>query len=328
MLDAGTRSRLHTPLCDLLKIDLPIIQAPIGSATCPALAAAVSNAGGLGTLAISWTEPDAIEEQLNETRRLTARPFGVNLVLAQPVGRRFEICLAHRVPVVLFSWGEAAPFVRQAKDSGLLVGQTVGDPAEAKHAASMGVDFVVAQGWEAGGHVVGRIASMPLIPSVVDAINPIPVVAAGGIGDGRGIAAALVLGASGAALGTRFLATEEAVVHPIYKERIIHANATDTEYGCIFDRGWPEAPHRVLRNETTAMARSPGQRAGEDDPIAFLRDGSPVYRYSDVIPLPDMAGDVEALALYAGQSVGLISNIKPAGEVVHELASAAAKALR
>src|SRR5262249_7705348 len=164
------------------------------------------------------------------------------------------------------------------------------------------------------GHVWGEVASLPLIPCVVDAVSPVPVVAAGGIADGRGLAAALMLGASGVWLGTRFLLAEEAAVHPIYQHYLSAAAETDARYTRLFDGGWPEAPHRALRNSTMAQweaAGSPpsGQRPGEGEIVAHFVDGRPAKRYSDMLALPGMTGDIEALALYAGQSAGLVTRI-------------------
>lgn len=208
---------LATPLCPLLGIDLPIIQAPIGSATAPALAAAVSNAGGLGMLAVTWQDIDALRHTLRATRRLTDRPFGVNLVLHWPPVERLAVCLAEGVAMVSFFWGDPAPYVARVHDAGALVAHTVASAVEARQAVAAGVDVVVAQGWEAGGHVWGSVAALPLIPRVVDAVAPAPVVAAGGIADGSGLAAALALGAAGAWMGTRFLLSEEAAAHAVYK---------------------------------------------------------------------------------------------------------------
>ncbi len=165
---------MRTDLCDLLGIELPIIQAPMGSASCPALAAAVSNAGGLGTLALSWTKPDDVRRVIRETRRLTQRPFGINLVLDWPQEERLAICLEEHVPVISFFFGDALPLVEQIHSAGALVCVTVGSGEDARAAAAGGVDFVVAQGWEAGGHVAGQVATLPLVRAVVRAVAPTP----------------------------------------------------------------------------------------------------------------------------------------------------------
>jgi nitronate monooxygenase len=270
---------------------------------------------------------------VRETKKLTERPFGVNIVLQRPVEDRLTICLEEGACLISFSWGNPAPWIKAVHAAGSLVMHTVGSAAEAKVAVDAGVDIVLAQGWEAGGHVWGQVATLPLVPPVVDAVRPLPVVAAGGIADGRGIAAVLALGASGAALGTRFLATDEAAIHPTYKEELLKASEADTIYSCLFDRGWPDAPHRAIRNSTVhlwekAGCPGSGNRPREGEKVAAFPDGSPVLRYSDVIPTPGMSGDLKALALYAGQGVGLVSRIKPASQVVRELAEQAVSTLR
>ena len=242
---------MQTALCKRLGIELPIIQAPMGGAVGPPLAAAVSNAGGLGMLVPWRADVDTVRRQIREMRALTARPFGVNLVLEFPQEERLAVCLDERVPVISFFWRDPSSLVPLAKAGGAIVMHTVGSAADAKQAISCGVDIVIAQGWEAGGHVRGTVATMPLIPAVVDAVSPAPVVAAGGIADGRGLAAALALGASGAWIGTRFLASHEAAIHPRYRELLLQANENDTVYlENFFDIRWPNASHRTLRNKT------------------------------------------------------------------------------
>jgi nitronate monooxygenase len=205
---------MQTRFCERVGVELPIIQAPMGGAVGPALAAAVSNAGGLGMLALWSADLDDVRRRIRETRALTSRPFGVNLNLEFPQQERLEVCLGERVPVISFFWRDPSALVQRAKAAGAIVLHTVGSARDARSAVDAGVDIVVAQGWEAGGHVRGTVATLPLIPAVVDAVSPTPVIAAGGIADGRGLAAVLALGAAGAWIGTRFLASEEAVIHP------------------------------------------------------------------------------------------------------------------
>jgi nitronate monooxygenase len=323
---------LQTPLCRLLAIELPIVQAPIGSATCPELAAAVCEAGGLGMLALSWKAEDEIRQMIRETKILTKRPFGVNLVLEWDQHERLRLCLEEGVEVFSFFWGEPAPYIQKAHTAGALAIHTVGTATEARRAAACGADAIVAQGWEAGGHIRGNVAMLPLVPQVVDAVKPIPVIAAGGIADGRGIAAALMLGAAGVWIGTRFVASDEAAVHPLYKAKITEATEDETLYSSLFDVGWENAPHRTLRNSTSEnweAAGSPpkGERPGEGETIAIFPDGRAAIRYSDVIPVAGMTGNLEALALYAGQSAGRISSVQPAGEIVRQLADETAEAI-
>ena len=196
---------LATPLCGLLGIRAPVVQAPVGSAATPELAAAVSGAGGLGMLAITWMEPSMVTGHLKRVGDLTEAPVEVNASLAFPVRAQVEAALDAGVRVVSTFWGDPAALHDLIEVAGARHVHTVRSPAEAMHAVDSGVDVIVAQGWEAGGHVWGEVASLPLIPAVVDAVDPVPVIAAGGISDGRGLAAALMLGAQAAWMGTRFL---------------------------------------------------------------------------------------------------------------------------
>jgi NAD(P)H-dependent flavin oxidoreductase YrpB (nitropropane dioxygenase family) len=325
---------VRTSLCERLGIELPIIQAPMGGAVSPQLAAAVSNAGGLGMLVLWRADADTMRRQISELRALTSRPFGVNLVLDFPQEDRLAICVEERVPVISFFWRDPASLMPRAKSGGAIVMHTVGSAADAKRAVDCGVDIVVAQGWEAGGHVRGMVATMPLIPVVVDAVSPVPVVAAGGIADGRGVAAALALGAAGAWIGTRFLGSQEATIHARYRERLFQAKETDTVYlENLFDVRWPNAPHRALRNRTVdvweAAGRPPsGKRPGEGDVIAASRSAGPIVRYQSYTPGADAEGDIDALSLWAGQGVGLVSKLQPAGEIVREISDEADSILR
>lgn len=325
---------MKTALCSRLGIELPIIQAPMGGAVGPILAAAVSNAGGLGMLVPWRADIDTVRRQIRETRALTQRPFGVNLVLELPQEERLSACLEENVPVISFFWRDPSSLVRRAREAGAIVLHTVDSAAAAKRAVDSGVDIVVAQGWEAGGHVRGTVATMPLVPAVVDAVSPVPVVAAGGIADGRGLAAALALGASGAWIGTRFLASQEATIHPRYRERLLQASESDTVFlDNLFDIRWPDAPHRVLRNKTVdaweaAGRPPPGKRPGEGETIATSRSVGPVVRYQSYTPGPDADGDIDALSLWAGQSVGLVSKVQSAGAIVREIADEARSILQ
>jgi NAD(P)H-dependent flavin oxidoreductase YrpB (nitropropane dioxygenase family) len=204
---------------------------------------------------------------------------------------------------------------------------TVGSAEEAKRAVDAGVDVVVAQGFEAGGHVWGRVGTLALIPAVVDAVDPVPVIAAGGIGDARGVAAVIALGAQAAWVGTRFLLAEEATIHEEYRQRLIDADETSTEwFANLFDGGWPDAPHRALRNSTVAAweaaGRPPsGSRPGEGEQIGVRPNGAPLLRYASATPAAGTEGEIEALSLWAGQSVAFARRVEPAGAIVRELVS-------
>jgi NAD(P)H-dependent flavin oxidoreductase YrpB (nitropropane dioxygenase family) len=211
--------------------------------------------------------------------------------------------------------------------------QTVGSVAEARRAAGANADIILAQGWEAGGHVRGETSTMCLVPSIVDAVHTLPVVAAGGIADGRGIAAALMLGAEAVLMGTRFVSSQEALVPGFYRDAIIAATADDTVFGETFDKGWPNSNMRTLRNSTMtqwveAGRPPPGARPGEADIVAHSSDGVPIPRYHVTQPHPALIGEQEGLALYAGQSAGLVNDIRPAGAIVRELAADAMRRLR
>jgi NAD(P)H-dependent flavin oxidoreductase YrpB (nitropropane dioxygenase family) len=296
---------LRTPFCDLVGCELPIVQAPIGSAGTVELVVAVSEAGGLGVLAGSWLELDPLRDAIARIRAATDRPFAVNLVLHWDQRQRVEACLEGGVPVLSFFWGDPSPHVAACHEAGALVLHTVATAAEATRAVALGVDCVVAQGCEAGGHVWGEVSALPLVPAVVDSVAPVPVLAAGGIADGRGLVAALALGASGAWLGTRFVASAEANAHPAWQRAIVEAGERSTTLTTLFDRGWEEAPARVLRTDLVGSWEAAGCPEGE--------------RYRDDSPLRDDPSP-ELRANYAGQSAGLVRDVVPAGELVRRIA--------
>jgi len=328
----GVTSALRTGLCGRFGIEVPIVQAPIGSAVTPALAAAVSRAGGLGMLALTWVTGQEATGQIRRVREMTGRPFGVNLVLDFPIDNLLGVCLDQGVSIISTFWGDPSQVARQVHAAGALHLHSVGSADEARRAVDAGVDVIVAQGWEAGGHVRGEITTMALVPAVVDAVDPIPVIAAGGIGDGRGLAAVLTLGAQAGWLGTRFLVAEEAATHQEYRQIVLDAEPQHAVLTRCFDGGWPDAPHRAIRNSTINAWQAAGsppspQRPGEATVVATTSQGRPQLRYADTIPLPGMTGDLEAMALYAGQSVGLVHSLDPAEEIVHTIASQATSIL-
>jgi nitronate monooxygenase len=315
---------MKTALCERLGIDIPIIQAPMGGAVGPEIAAAVSNAGALGSLAPWFLDEAPLRKELRDTRALTTRPFMVNLNLAFPQEERLAIVLDEGASIISFFWNFEPALIARAKVAGATVLQTVATSADARRAADAGADIVVAQGWEAGGHVRGDISTLALVPVVVDAAGGLPVVAAGGIADGRGMAAALALGAAGAWIGTRFLLSPEATVHPYYQERLRNADEASTVHlDNLFDGGWPDAPHRVLRNSTVEQweraGRPPtGNRPGEGEVVARSAMEE-IQRYACGMPKPEMQGDMEALSMWAGQGVGLARKVMPAAEIVLEI---------
>ena len=314
----------RTPVCQLLGIEHPIVQAPISAD--PRLPAAVSNAGALGSVALAWA--DDAGELVRETAALTDGPFAGNFVLSRPdQHRRLDEALSAGLRIVLLFAGDPGGYVKPVHDAEGLVIHTVGSVEEARRAVGCGADIVVAQGWEAGGHVWGGVATLPLVPAVVDGVAPVPVIAAGGIGDARGVAAVLALGAQAALLGTRFLLADEMPIHEEYRRRLIAASEIDAEwYANLYEVGWPDAPHRAIHNSTAerweaAGRPAPGSRPGEGEVIAHFASGEPIVRYSPAPPLVGTTGEIEALSLWAGQSVALAKRRQPAAEIVAELVS-------
>jgi nitronate monooxygenase len=314
------------PIWQKLGLRFPILQAPIGSVASAELAAAVANAGGLGHLACTWRTPEQLRALFRAMDALTSGAYGANFVLDFPIEDRLEAALTHGVRVISFFWGDGRRYVARVKAAGAIAIQVVGSIAEARQAADGGFDLIVAQGREAGGHVRGQLGTFTLLPQVVDAVAPLPVIAAGGIVDHRGVAAATALGAEGVWVGTRFLAAEEANIHPRYQQLIIGCNGDDTLYSELFDLGWPRAALRTLQNSTTRNWIAAGrptspQRPGEGENVARRADGSGIPRYSFSSPTRDTDGEVEAMALYAGEAVGLVRARQSAADIVKELAA-------
>jgi nitronate monooxygenase len=313
----------QTPVCELLGIEHPIVAAPISAD--PALPAAVSNAGALGSLGLSWS--DDAGDPVRETAARTNRPFAGNFVLTSDQHHRVDQALSAGLRIVSLIWGDPGSYVDVVHDAGGLVMHTVGSAEEARRAVGSGVDVIIAQGWESGGHVWGGVATLPLVPAVVDAVAPVPVIAAGGIGEARGVAAVLALGAQAAWLGTRFLLADEMPIHAEYRRRLIAATETDAEwYPDLYDVGWPDSPHRAIHNSTAEMWEAAGQpplasRPREGEVIAHFGSGEPILRYSPAPPMVGTTGEIEALSLWAGQSVALAKQPQPAAEIVAELIS-------
>jgi NAD(P)H-dependent flavin oxidoreductase YrpB (nitropropane dioxygenase family) len=339
---------LFTPLCRELGIEYPVFSVGFGQSAGPELVSAVSNAGGCGVLGASGMPPEEMRRRIAHTRELTDRPFGVNIIIdevdnpsATDEDREFTLegvatALAERVAVVVLFWGSPAPFVEDAHRSGVKLVVQVGSLAEAKFAASAGVDAVIAQGVEAGGHVRGTTPIWELLPVVVEGVEPVPVLASGGIGDGTGLARALRLGAQGVSLGTRFVASDEAWVHPAYKQRIVESSAADTFLSELYDVWWPDAPHRTLPNKTfeewdAAGRPPPGKRPGEGTPIgtrlSSWGERQPWPRYATGMLTPDFEGDFEYAPFWAGESCSVVNEIKPAAAIVQDLVRDAEAAL-
>jgi nitronate monooxygenase len=327
---------LHTCICDLLGIEFPIVSAGMGGIAGAELAAAVSEAGGLGTLGLATLSPEGVQNEIAAARARTSKPLAANLLVPFLRPGIVETVADAGLAAVTFFWGnprDYADAVNYLHRTGTKVIWQCGEAEEAQRAVEAGVDVIIAQGYEAGGHVRGQVTTLALIPEMRDALPDSPIIAAGGIADGRGLVAALALGADGAALGTRFVASAESAAHPVYKERIVRAHAQDTIHTTLFDIGWPDAPHRVLRTEVVeqwerAGRPARGTRPGEDVKIVSISRAHvqvPLVNYTVMPPADFTEGEVGRLAFYAGQSCSLVNEILPAGEIVRRIAAEATK---
>lgn len=314
---------LYTRICDLFEIEHPIISAPMAGSAGGALAAAVSEAGGLGMIGGSGAGPDWLREQINVVRERTSRPFGVGFITSAPdVHELMDVAIEHRVPVIAHSFADASSHIRAASEHGLKTIVQVQTVAQAIAAAEAGTAAIAAQGMEAGGHTGFVSGTLPLVPAVVDAVGDVPVVAAGGIADGRGLAAVLMLGAEGAWIGTRFVASLESVSSQFIKQQIIEHGADDfiltRVYDIVNDAPFPEdIGERILRNEFTE--RWHGRERELPEKKAELR--------RQLSAAAD-AGDTRVARVLSGNSAGVVHDVEPAGDIVRQLVSEAAAILR
>ena len=312
-------------LLSLFNIEYPIFQAPVGFSSGPDLVIAVSKAGGLGSMALTRATPEEATARVKKVREATPAPFVVNYILAAKFNS-LPATLEAGAPFIQFSWGipgkEMVTLVRRA---GARFGVQVGSANGARKAFDAGADYVVCQGIEAGGHVQGTMPLTEALSSVLNVAKGKPVFAAGGLATGRGIRKVLGAGASGAMLGTRFVATQESYAHPQYKEALVRAESEDAVFTVCFDEGWSNATHRSLRNSTYInweAAGSPpaGMRPGEGDVLAKRPDGSPVLRYTFASPSKVWVGDgILDCALHAGLGVGQIRDVPTVAVLIKRL---------
>jgi nitronate monooxygenase len=302
---------LMTAFTDLVSCRLPIQLAPLGGPIgTPALAAAVSEAGGIGMIANPPSAAD-VERRMESARALTTQPIGVGFLMPFVASEAVEAAGAS-ADVVEFFYGDPDPdLVRVARAHGALVAWQTGSVAEALAAVEAGCDFVVAQGIEAGGHIRGTQRLDDVLAETLAAVD-LPVVAAGGVGTPERLGELLAAGAAAVAVGTRFVAAEESDAHPLHVERLIAASREDTVLTETFVIGWPNAPHRVLRSAVEAAEQL-------DRPVAGVTDGQEIPRFAPLPPTRQTHGDVAAMALYAGESVDAVTRIQPAREILAEL---------
>ncbi|HYL37115.1 MAG TPA: nitronate monooxygenase [Bryobacteraceae bacterium] len=306
------RPRIRTPLTDLFNLDYPIVLAPMGGAAGGELAAAVSNAGGLGLVGGAYGNPTALSRELDIVKAKTKRKWGVGLITWRANEDALRLALSYKPDVFFLSFGDPLKFSKQIKSAGCTLICQVQDVESALAAKKAGADLVVAQGTEAGGHGSTIRSTFPLVPAVIDATAPTPVLAAGGIADGRGVAAALALGAVGAVIGTRFCATKEALVRPAAKDRLLKAKSGDTVRTRIFDEvngiEWPAAfTGRALRNHFFEEWNGNGEQLRNNE------SARAAYRAGQ------QQGDYDTAVIWAGEAVDLISGLPAAGELVAKI---------
>jgi nitronate monooxygenase len=325
MHSTDSEHTLPTTFTELVGCRVPIqLAAMAGGITTTELIAAVCGAGGLGMLQ-GGTEP-SLPQAIEKLERAGVSPFGVNFVppLGQGDDSEVELAAARTRLVEFFYSNPDARVVDLVHGGGALAGWQVGSVEEAKRAADAGCDLIVVQGVEAGGHIRGVSPLLPLLSAVLDSVA-VPVLAAGGIATARSVAAALAAGASGVRVGTRLLCTAESGAHPDYVAALLAAGHETTVVTAAFSVGWPDALHRVLRTAVAAAAASEAASVGT---LSVGGREQPLPRFSARTPSRAVAGDIEAMPLYAGQAVGQISELAPAGRVVDEMAAGAIELLR
>ena len=321
---AGAPARkpaIRTPLTDLLGLDYPIVLAPMGGASGGELAAAVSNAGGLGLIGGAYGNPDSLTRQLQLIQAKTKRKWGVGLITWRAGEEALRVALSYKPDVFFLSFGDPLKFSKQIKSAGCILICQVQDVEMARAAKNAGADLLVAQGTEAGGHGSTLRSTFPLVPAVIDAVAPTPVLAAGGIADGRGVAAALALGAAGAVIGTRFCATKEALLRPPAKDRLLRAKSGDTVRTRFFDEingiEWPPGfTGRVLRNHFF------DQWSGSGADVRTNEAARAAYRSGQ------QNGDYDTAVIWAGEAVDLISGLPAAGALLETIGNSAEQELR
>ena len=319
---------LKSNLCQLLGIRYPVLQAGMGQVAYGALAAAVSEAGGLGVIGANYLSGEELQQEIETVRERTDKPFGVDILFgriesidegsqrySEKTEELIEVTVTERVPVLVSGLGDPAAVIERAHEVGMVVMSVVGNVRQARQVVASGVDAVIASGHEGGGHV-GRVGTVSLVPAVADAVD-VPVVAGGGFADGRGLIAALALGAAGVWLGTRFIATTEARGHAAYKGRIVEID----DEGTTISRGHSGKPARMIRNAFTAHWEENSEHIHRF-PQQLLEVGEPASVRGRI------EGDIDDGVLPAGQSAAMIHEVKGAAEVVSDIIAEAEDVLR
>lgn len=296
---------LKTAICDLFGIEHPIIQGGMAHVATAELVSAVSNAGGLGIIGCGYYQAEWVRQQIRLTKQKTSRPFGINVPLTSPyVKDVIDVILQEGVPIITTGTASPRPYIPRFKQAGMKIMPVIATVSAARHVEEAGVDAVVAEGMESGGHI-GDVTTMALVPQVVDAVK-IPVVAAGGFADGRGLAAALALGAQGIQMGTRFVASTECIANPKYKQKILEADdraTTVTGYSTGL-------PLRALKNSLTEQYHALEQAGVTKEELELFGQGK--------MHLGLIEGDTEEGSLLAGQIAGMIKDIKPVRAIIED----------
>jgi len=301
---------LRTVICDLFGIKYPIIQGGMAHLGTAELASAVSNAGGLGIIGAANYEPDWVRQQIRLTQQRTSKPFGVNIIMKSPfIEQVIEVVLEEEVAIVTTGAGNPGIYMSKFKQAGIKVMPVVASVALAKQLERAGAAAIVAEGMESGGYI-GETTTMALVPQVVDSVQ-IPVVAAGGIGDGRGLAAVLALGAQGVQVGTRFICSDECIAHPKYKEKVLEASDRAT---VVTGRSM-RRPLRCLQNRLTRQFGAIEKAGASPEELDLFGRGR-VY-------MGAIEGDVEDGLLLSGQIAGLVKEVKPVKAIIDEIATEA-----
>ncbi|MCU0937901.1 MAG: nitronate monooxygenase [Burkholderiaceae bacterium] len=301
----------------------------------PDLAIAVCRAGGIGALGVGFTPPELLRQYIRTIRAATDAPFNINFITCFDNDAQVKVCAEERVPIVSWHWGHPSEANRTLlREAGVAFWEQVGSEDDARRAVEAGAEVVIAQGYEAGGHNYQGLADKPglptfvLLPTIVDAVGQrAMVLGAGGIADGRGVAAALALGADAVWVGTRMVATNESAVHDEHKRRIVAARGEDTVFSSIFGPEWPHFnPMRLQKNRVVAewnhrLAEVPKERGGlpEVGRTVLYGQPMPMNKFNVILPTPETQADWEEMPWLMGQGVGLVRDVRPAGEVVEEM---------
>jgi NAD(P)H-dependent flavin oxidoreductase YrpB (nitropropane dioxygenase family) len=323
-------ARISTRFTSAYGVDHPIAAAGMAFAgMVPSFTIAAAKSGVMASFAgVGLMPTPVIEQRVREVQAATDKPFHINFITLYTQDEHIDLCVALKVRAVSFHWGPPKKeWITKLQKNHIAVWEQVGSVQAAKNAAKAGIDCIIAQGSEAGGHNYGELPTFALMPIVKDAIGDVMLLAAGGIADGRGLAAALALGADGAWVGTRFVATTEGHVHDRYKAKIVEADGTDTTKTRIFGKHHPDFnPIRVLKNRVVTewnerVSEVPDDNSNEGLVGTMDMFGVPteLRKFTNLVPMPDAQGDFEELPLLAGQGVGLIHSIEPIALVVENM---------